>query len=335
MRLPVVLALSLSFVAQAADGGAGAKPQYVKELEAAGDHVADCYGAGEDVACTALVAAYQRAMAAPDATEEVKHQLFGDYLHTVGVHGKGKRGRGDFAGAYALLAPAYQELVEHWNGGEHFHALVDNIPLVGETYMAMLATGKTSSARRILAFNRSSIETFYEKRKDFEGQAHVQPFLKLALIKSEAREAELARFHAARAKAGGEAAAAERALAVDAFRRSETWLERATDANINAMFDGSPELRFVTLKLELGELLEQQGEKQQAAREFLLAAALSCRTASEDDRDHHLVENKCTPAVARWMLAEGILGDAAQGEQRLKARLATMELPTRYINRTK
>src|SRR5262245_21953396 len=63
----------------------------------------DCFGAGKDEACAGMVQGYRDAMAAPDATPQIRHDVQSYLLHAISVRGGKLREKGQLDEALKVL----------------------------------------------------------------------------------------------------------------------------------------------------------------------------------------------------------------------------------------
>lgn len=265
------------FAAVVASAQEKPEPQYVKEYKAAGEHTFKCFGAKEEAACMAMIAAYERAMNAPDATEAVRHRIFKDHIHAITVHGSNLREKKGAGAALAVLEPAYAAVMRHFDGGKHFHALIDNLRLQQETALALAALGRHAEAERVLSTARRAADYIYDARESFKGDENKTKLLHMAYLGSEMLETEMADFYRRRSFDESKSAEADanRDRAIAAYRRAESWLRRKTDAGIRSMMDVRSDIRLAEIKLELGALLLEKKMTKEATEEFLTAFSIS------------------------------------------------------------
>lgn len=314
-RLVALTALLL--LARAAAASAQ-EAEYVREYRAAGEHTLGCFGSEQEIACQEMIAAYDRAMNAPDATASVRHRVFKDYIHAHAVYGGNVREQRGAAAALEILAPAYAAMLEHFAGGQHFHTLIDNLRLQQEMALALAEVGRYAEADEVFATARGAADKIYGDRARIAGDQYVTDLLHQAYIGSESLETEVATFFRGRGLDASRGAAAEADLdrAIHAYRRAELWLRRKVDAGIRGPMDAREDLRLAELKLELGVVLLNRERNQEAEEAFLAAAAFSC-PALDPQRaarlnvppaqlgDAMFFEPVCERATLGWSVASG------------------------------
>lgn len=253
------------------------EPQYAKEYKAAGNHTYECFGAKEEAACLAMIAAYERAMNAPDATEAVRHHIFKYHIHAITIHGSNVREKKGAGAALAILEPAYAAVMRHFDGGKHFHALIDNLRLQQETALALAALNRHAEADNVLATARRAADQLHKARESIKGDENKTKLLHAAYLGSEMLETEIADFYRQRSldKSHSAEADANRDRAIAAYRRAEDWLRRKTDEGIRGMMDVRSDIRLAEMKVEMGALLLNKKMMKEASEEFLTAYSIS------------------------------------------------------------
>ncbi len=251
---------------------------YADELKAASAQMFDCYGGGEDAACRAMLAAYERAMAAPDAQPGPAHAIFKLYAHTYGVYGARLRKAGRDRDSLAVLNEGHQKLVAHVDGGRHFHAWFDHQRLLVEKAMTLLELGQDAEAQAVIDTARSAVQRAYDNRAQAAASPHATRVLHTAYANAREFETELARYYAERTRAQDDALAQSMLLdkAQDAYRRAEGWL--AVQAEAGASSSASPgwALDQASLNYERGLLLLALEREAEAERAFARAVAAGC-----------------------------------------------------------
>jgi hypothetical protein len=255
---------------------------YADELKAASASMFDCYGGGEDAACRAMLAAYERAMAAPDAAGGPAHAIFRLYTHTYGVYGGQLRKRGRARDALAVLDEGYGKVVGHANSGGHFHAWFDNQRLLAESAMVRLDLGQAADAEAKLEAARSAVRRAYDNRARAAASAHATKVLHTAYREARDFETTMARYYAERARR--EEGSAKQApwvdKAQDAYARAEGWLAAEAEAGAGADW-GSTQAQ---LNYERGLLLMQLDRMPEAERAMARAYAAGCGARDEAER---------------------------------------------------
>ncbi|GGA87691.1 hypothetical protein GCM10011521_27620 [Arenimonas soli] len=312
LHAAILLAASSAVFAQAAP-----EPLYEKELKAAQDHRFGCFGQGRDDACAAMVAGYERAMNAPDATDAVRHALFGRRLQVVAVRGSKLREAGDVEAALRVLEPGYAAMVGHYEGGKHFHTVIENLRLQQEMVLALASAGRTAEAEGLLSAARSAADSVYAQRAQAVGNKSATELVYQAFVGSETLEAAIGEFfrdQSRAADAGGQAGA-RRALALAAYQRAEQWLRRKVEAGVRGGMDIRGDLRLSEFQLEQASLHLDGGAKKEAEDNFLSASAV-CLYLNDDDvanfnlsplqgAEVNIASSYCQRARLGWGLATG------------------------------
>jgi hypothetical protein len=255
---------------------------YADELKAASARMLGCYGGGEDAACRGMLAAYERAMAAPDAAGGPAHAIFRRYTHTYAVYGGHLRKRGRARDALAVLDEGYGKVLGHVNTGGHFHAWFDNQRLLAESAMVRLDLGQAADAEAKLEVARSAVQRAYDNRARAAASAHATEVLHTAYREARDFETTMARYYAERARGQDDRPMQSPWIdkAQDAYARAERWL--AAEAEAGAGKDwGSTQAQ---LNYERGLLLMQLDRAAEAERAMARAYAAGCGIRNDAER---------------------------------------------------
>ena len=312
-------ALLVITAAAAAQGGDSWKQLYE---QAAKDHTFKCFGESDARACRLLISGIERAMAAPDADASVRHGLYREFLNAQAVYGKDLRERGDLDESRAVLERGYQQMMAHYDGGKHFHALIDNLKLQSELIQTAVLQGG-SDVPKLLETARDSSEALYGVYQEHATNENRLRLQQINLIGSEQLERDVAASLAAHAGAlqkKGKKADATRHLdlAATAYERSEQWLRRSTQAGIQSSWDADPAVRLSALHRGLAELQLARGDRKAAAQAYLRAGAYSCAEVTPEAEatikqggipspEQWGAFNECKRAADGYLLASGEL----------------------------
>lgn len=264
-------------------GGAGAQDNAaLDEARSAGKYMADCYGAGEDAACNAMLSAYQRAMMHPQADDGLRHAVLVHLLHTAAVYGERLRDAKRLLESANILSAGYQAMLQHLDGGKHFHTLIDNQRLQLQAALTMDAMGRTADRDGIVSRARGAVESLYGARAQAAGRDHAVKLLHDGLREGEWFEMELARHHAAKARDASDDAArdASLALALEAYGRADTWVRRQAEVGAGQDWAGSQ----AQISYERGMALWIADREEEASRAFGQSVASSCTVDDPKDR---------------------------------------------------
>ncbi|WP_106638765.1 hypothetical protein [Allosphingosinicella vermicomposti] len=325
-KFTVLAALLLSSAAAAQQPTASAAPekQYLKEFKAAQGYTFACFGEESAEGCLAMIQHYYNAMMAPDADEGVKHYIFKDYLHAKSVHGGNLREKGKLEEAKAVLQPAYAEMIHHFEGGKHFHALIDNLPLQEETYLTLRALRQDQEAEQVLANARQAADQLHSQLEQSKGNEHQMKLQHAGMLSSEKFETAAAKYHKDRAetfKSEGKSdlAKAERDRAIEGWRRASAWIERSALAGVKGMMDMRPEIRIAEAQMDLGSALLDNGDKKAAEESFIYAGTFSCDLAAntaETPFDRDLAQGLCDRASMGYLLTSGELARISEAQSK-------------------
>ncbi|HEY6916284.1 MAG TPA: hypothetical protein VI381_01440 [Allosphingosinicella sp.] len=261
--------------------------QWEKEVISASRYTFECFGKGTDEGCQGRMDAFQRAFNAPDIDEGGRHYVLKDALHTLGVWGKNKREHGDKQGSIQILNGAYGMMMQHFEGGKHFHTIIENLPLQTEAYLTLDALGQADDAATVLNNARSAIDSFYGAREEFKGNKHQEDLLKTALVGSEHLETDIAKALEKQLDDLGDGGDQAKRDALnkrleEAWRRAGDWIERATEAGVSGSMDLSPRIRMADARIGLGRTLMQNARRKEAEAAFREAALYTCSMVGED-----------------------------------------------------
>ena len=322
MRIFVMLAILLSAPAAIAaqEGGAADEAQYVKEYKAGAGFTFDCFGAEEDKACVAMIDHYRAAMDAPDADEAVRHYIFKDYIHAKAVRASHFRENSEPEKALPILVEAYAEMMEHYDGGNHFHTLIDNLRMQQELYLTLAILGRADQAAVIRGNVRETGAKLYAQRDKVAGKEQATKVFNAGLIGSEEFETALADLHTERAKifeAEGNAARAkaERAIAIEGWQRATDWVIRSAEAGIQGMMSQRGEIRVGNAQIALGSLLHDEGRDEEALEAFIYGGGFGCALAKDAEAnklDQSFGQSICNRASMGYLLASGKAAEIAR-----------------------
>lgn len=258
-----------------------------KEMLSASDFTLGCFGKRVDEQCRKRIDAYQRALAAPDIDAAGRHLVLKHALHTQAVWGANARERGDTQLALTVLQPAYAEMIRHFDGGKHFHTVVENLKLQAEVYLTLNALGRTAEAQTVLANARGAADAIYRDRAKAAGKPHAEELLHLAIIGAERLETDLAKAASEKVKRSGDTAAPAELTPlldneIEAWRRAATWIERSTELGLKGAMDLSPRLRMSDAQWALGNALMKKNDRKGAEQAYTQAALYSCGMVGED-----------------------------------------------------
>lgn len=281
----------------------------------------ECFGSGKDEACAAMVQGYRDAMAAPDATDQIRHDMQSYLLHAISVRGGKLREKGQLEDALKVLQPGYGEMLQHYDGGKHFHALIDAQNLQQELGMTLLQLGRTAEGDTVIRNARGAVDRIWNERAKLTSKP-AQDLLKKGMVAGESFETELGKlyrdnFRQARGNKQVIANLSKAELAprvVDTYRRAEQWLLRKDEAGVAALMDVHANIRYAEIKFEIGDALYEQKKNKEATEEYLAAASAACGLVDKGDAagakgmdkmNADLARRTCDRASAGWSLASG------------------------------
>lgn len=281
----------------------------------------ECFGQGKDESCAAMVQGYRDAMAAPDATDQIRHDMQSYLLHAISVRGGKLREKGQLEDALQVLQGGYGEMLKHYDGGKHFHALIDAQNLQQELGMTLLQAGRTADGDTVIRNARGAVDQLWSQREKLISKA-AQDLLKKGMLAGESFETELGKlyrdnFRQARGNKQLIPNLSKADLAprvVDTYRRAEQWLLRKDEAGIASMMDVNANIRYAEIKFEIGDALYEQKRNKEATEEYLAAASASCSMVDKgkeagakglDKMNADLSRRTCERASAGWSLASG------------------------------
>jgi hypothetical protein len=284
-------------------------------------HTFACFGEGKDEACAGMVQGYRDAMAAPDATDQIRHDMQAYLLHAIGVRGGKLREKGQLEEALRVLQAGYVEMMQHYDGGKHFHALIDNQNLQMELGMTLLQFGRTAEGDTVIRNARAAADQLWGQREKMISKAALD-LLKKGMLAGERFETDLGKlyrdnFKQARGNKQLIPNLAKPDLGtrvIDTYRRAEQWLLRKDEAGVASMMDVNANIRYAEVKFEIGDALYELKRNKEATEEYLAAASASCGLVEKGDAagakgmdkmNADLSRRTCERASAGWSLASG------------------------------
>lgn len=287
--------------------------------EARDRHFAGCFADSGLEACPALLEGYRRAAAAPDATAANRHDMMAFIGEAAAQQGRKLRERKEYARALETLEPVFEEVRAHYDGGKHFHALIDSQKLQLEAGMSLLLLGRTSEGEQVLGTARRALDRLWDNRAQLTSPGG-QALLRKGLFAGEEFETTLGALYRdsyhgegkPHRIAGEPAALAPQVLA--AYRRAEQWLLRKYELKMADRMEHNVNNRYADIKLELGRVLLELDRKKEAEQEFLAASSVACELMQDGQSrgakgnrklDGELAERTCKRAAAGWSLASG------------------------------
>lgn len=326
-------AAALLAILVAAGGSADAeeKPQWRRAVEAANELSYECFGEGKDADCEAMIRHYDAAMAAPDADDSIRHEVFKYRLNAVAVRGGNLLEAGDTARALSVLHAGHKEMRNHFDGGKHAHTVIDNLRLQGHFLKALVASGDLGNAETVVDLPRQLVPQYYELLDESRGKERVLTLIVEGVVRSEELETGYGHALIARADALGSdpRAKAVRADAIVAYRNALQWLQRGDAEGWAMPFEGTNAIRFAELNNALGKALFASGDRGGAVEAHNLAfAAARCKgfdDGSLHEFDKIAAAGPCNQAVAGYMAASGetqrLAKDAAEAMYRQQMEL--------------
>lgn len=281
----------------------------------------DCFGAGKDEACAGMVQGYRDAMAAPDATDQIRHDMQSYLLHAISVRGGKLREKGQLEEAFKVLEGGYREMMAHYDGGKHFHALIDAQNLQQELGMTLLQLGRTQDGDTVIRNARGAADRLWAQRDKLTSKPG-KDLLNKGMLAGETFETELGELYRDnfKQKPGNKEVIANLSKAdlaprvVETYRRAEQWLLRKDEAGIAGLMDVNANIRYAEIKFEIGDALYEQKKNKEATEEFLAAASAACTLVDKgkeagakgmDKLNADLARRTCDRASAGWSLASG------------------------------
>jgi hypothetical protein len=305
------VALLAVLVTAGAPATAEEKPQWRRAVEAANELSYECFGEKKNADCEAMIRHYDAAMAAPDADEGVRHEVFKYRLNAVAVHGGHLVEAGDTAEALSVLYAGHTEMRKHLDGGKHAHTVIDNLRLQGHFLKALVASGDLDNAETVVDLPRQLVPQYYEALEKSRGNERVLSLIVEGVVRSEELETGYGHALIAHADALGSdpRAKAVRADAIVAYRNALQWLQRGDAEGWTLPFEGTNAIRFAALNNALGKALLASGDRGGAVGAHNLAfVAASCKgfdDGSLHDFDKITAARPCREAVAGYMAASG------------------------------
>lgn len=291
--------------------GAEEKPQWLRAVEAANGLSYKCFGEENDADCKAMIGHYDKAMAAPDADNAIRHEVFKHRMNAIAARGGNLVEAGDIAQALPLLHAGHAEMRTHLDGGKHAHTVIDNLRLQGWFLEALVASGDLDNAETVVDLPRQLVPQYYELLAKSRGNERTMSLITEGVVRSEELETKYGNALAARADAWGSDARAKvaRGRAIVAYRNALQWLERGDAEGWTMPFQGTNAIRFAELNNALGKALFASGDRKGAVEAHNLAfVAASCKgfdDGSLHDFDKITAARPCREAVAGYMAASG------------------------------
>jgi len=325
------MVLLVMLVAAGAPAGAEEKPQWRRAAEAANELSYECFGEKKNADCEAMIRHYDTALAAPDADDGVRHEIFKYRLNAVAVHGGHLVEAGDTERALSVLYAGHTEMQKHFDGGKHAHTVIDNLRLQGHFLKALVAAGDLKNADAVVDLPRQVVPHYYGQIDKYRDNERTTALIAEGVVRSE--ELETGYGHALIAYANelesDPLAKAVRADAIVAYRNALQWLQRGDTEGWSMPFEGTNAIRFAELNNALGKALFASGDRKGAVEAHNLAfVAASCKgfdDGSLHDFDKITAARPCREAVAGYMAASGetqrLAKDAAEAMYRQQMEL--------------
>ncbi|TFI57308.1 hypothetical protein E2493_15690 [Sphingomonas parva] len=260
-------------------------------------------GARVEKACLARLAAIKAAHDAAAATETSRHRALKAYLSTITDLGRNDIERLKPASALRYLDDGFATMMGHYDGGKHFHTLIENLPLMFETHRALALVGRSEDSKAALGTAREVIEGAYQTfGKDVPDKGRVRDALSLGYQ----LERNLGYFWSERSAdlaAEGKTAEAKaaRAMAAEAFGQ---WL-RISDLNISGSKSAGEERRARSVGAQalhgIARVQFADGDRAGAARSLAAAEGRVCGIVDPLEDDAKL----CTRVRTNLAIARG------------------------------
>ena len=336
-RIRVLVFVCLSAVA-CAPAGAEEKPQWRRALEAANELSSECFGGSNDADCEAMIRHYDAALAAPDASDAIRHDLFAYRLNAVAVHGGHLVDAGDTKRALSVLYAGYTEMREHFEGGKHAHTVIENLRLQGHLLRALVAADDLENAATVVDLPRQVMPYYYGTLDEYRDNENEKELALIAegVVRSEELETRYGDALIARANALGADPRAKvaRADAIVAYRNALQWLQRGNAEGWAMPFADTNAIRFAKLNNTLGDALLASGDRKGAIDAHNLAfAAARCKGLDDGTlraADRAAAARPCRQAVAGYMAASGetqrLASDAAETMYRQQMELYNTDI---------
>ncbi|WP_119153172.1 hypothetical protein [Caldimonas tepidiphila] len=224
-------------------------------------------------------------------------------LQEIASRGAGLREQGDLEAALAVLEQGHDEMLGRDEGAAPLQAYVDGLRLQAEYGMTLVQLGRVALGEEFIATARRTVELAHARRESEGSPDEASSRLAAAgLREGEALETALADFYARRIEApvaGLDAQLASQRM-IEASRRAESWVLRRALAQEGGDASGQvPAQRVADLRLALARALLAAGRREDAAAEFVAAAALSCMQGGVPG------QQRCTRATLGWTEAAG------------------------------
>lgn len=130
-------------------------------------HYNDCSFFSEtDDACRSLFSAFDQALAHPEADSALEHSVLSSYLQARMHFGRRLRERRRLQDAERELMLGLQMMIKHFDGGRHFHVVVENQDLQLQLVLTLDALGKLAERDTIVRNLRTAIDFFDKGRAD-------------------------------------------------------------------------------------------------------------------------------------------------------------------------
>lgn len=228
-------------------------------------------------------------------------------LQEIAARGAGLREQGDLEGALAVLEQGHDEMLGRDQGdAAPLQAYVDGLRLQAEYGMTLVQLGRVALGDEFIATARRTVELAHARRGSESPPDDASSRLADASLREgEALETALADFYARRIEApvtGLDAQLASQRM-IDASRRAESWMLRRALGQAGDDASGrAPAQRVADLRLALARALLAAGRREDAAAEFVAAAALSCMHGGVPG------QQRCSRATLGWTEAAAAAG---------------------------
>lgn len=238
-----------------------------------------CAGAGDDAACAAEVAGVEAAMAASDATDSVRHFLSQRLLDTLRVRAANLIERRDYARADTVVSEASARMMAHYDGGKHFHVLLDSIGLMNQVAVLRIRQERWDEADAVIGLARMASDRAWAGRANVGDAATAKERFRGTVADTEVFESSIADAYRdlSESRTGDKTALQQKAY--EAYGRAADWTRRADEIGVAKFAAARADVRYAGLKMEQGRMAKHMGKGDDARARYGEAIDVACREA--------------------------------------------------------
>lgn len=244
-------------------------------LVAAASPELGCNAFPEVLNCEKAADLYRKAAALPGTTVAERHFIDGKMVALYVSWIRNLRVAGQGQAAEDLSARAFQDINRHFDGGKHFHVLIESLPLQGEIVVTLESRGRRDDALRLLKEARDHAERVYQARGQAAGNPSRMRLILEAIYGSYSMEREVADGYARLSEREGGARQSDEQAARE---RARNWMNRFVEQGFT-MSGEDPRIILAETEMDVGDFHWATKNQAAARRSYAAAAAIACPLA--------------------------------------------------------